>query len=79
VSTSNNTLTFSGTLYRTTGPPFTLGSFNAGQVSLVRVGTIAFSAPGISAATPTYVIDGQSYAKSIQPETWANARCARAG
>lgn len=70
VSTSNGTLTFSGTLYRTSGPSFTLASFNPAQVGATPVGVITFSAASISNATLTYTIDGQTYTKNVQRQTW---------
>ena len=62
--------TFSGALYRTTGPYFGAGSFPAGSVTVTQVGTLTFSGTATNAATLTYSVDGTSVSKSIQRQTW---------
>ena len=59
---------FSGALYRTTGPYF--GGTFAGPVSVTQVGTLTFSGTQTNAATLTYSVDGVTVTKSIQRQTW---------
>lgn len=69
--TRNGTGTsFTGALYRTTGPYFGAGSFPPGSVSVTPVGTLTFAASQTSAATLTYTVDGVAVTKSIQRQTW---------
>jgi hypothetical protein len=70
VSSTDGVLTYSGTLYRTTGPFFS-GTFNEANVTVVPAGNITFRATQINAATLTYMADGVSVAKTIQRQTWA--------
>lgn len=62
--------TFSGQLFRTTGPYFG-GPWNA-NVTPVPVGnmTVAFNSP--STATLSYSVDGVSVTKNITRQTWRN-------
>lgn len=62
--------TFSGPLYRATGPYFGAGSWPANSVQVTQVGTLTFSAPQTSAATLTYSVDGVTVTKSIVRQTW---------
>ena len=61
---------FSGTLYRTTGPAYTLGSFNPGSVVATAVGSITFAFTSENTATLVYSVNGTTYTKSIQRQTW---------
>ena len=69
-SSTDGILTYSGTLYRTTGPSFG-GTFNEANVTVTPAGNITFRAAQINAATLTYIADGVSVTKSIQRQTWA--------
>jgi hypothetical protein len=61
---------FSGTLYRTTGPAYSAGAFNPGSVVASSVGTITFSFTSENTATLQYSVNGATYTKSIQRQTW---------
>lgn len=67
--TRNNTgETFSGALYRTTGPYF--GAAFNGPVSISQVGTLTFATTQVNSATLTYSVDGVPVTKNIQRQTW---------
>jgi hypothetical protein len=55
--------TFSGTLYRTTGTPFSQNPFTGAQVS--QVGTMTFSFSSANAGTLSYSVNGTSVSKTI--------------
>ena len=58
--------TYSGALYRTTGPPFTASPWSASRVVVTPVGTATLAFPdGAGAATFTYSVGGVSGQKSI--------------
>lgn len=66
--------TFSGELYRTTGPVFNAVPFtpiNAGNVTQVGTMTLAFS--GANAGTLTYTVNGVSVTKSISKQVYGAA------
>jgi hypothetical protein len=73
--TVNGNPTFSGTLYRTTGPYFG-GAFNPSQVAVTPVGTITFTALGSSTASLAYTVDGVQVAKTVTRQTWENENIA---
>jgi len=56
---------FTGTLYRTTGPAFSAGSFDPNQVALTPVGTLMLTFANGNSGTFAYVVNGISQAKSI--------------
>jgi hypothetical protein len=59
--------TFTGTLYRTTGPAFNAEPFTPiGASNIAPVGTLTVAFSGVSAATLTYTFNGASVSKSIQ-------------
>jgi hypothetical protein len=62
---------FIGDLYVTNGPWFGAGSFAPVDVGARKVGTLAFSAVGMSPATLTYTVDGLAVTKSVVRQTWA--------
>ena len=68
-STTNGVHTYTGTLYRTTGPYF-IGPFNENNVSVIPVGTITFSATQLDAATLNYVVSGTPVTKTLRRQTW---------
>ena len=67
---NGTTSTFSGPLYRTSGPYFGAGSWPANSVQVTQVGTLTFTAPQANAATLTYSVDGVTVNKSIVRQTW---------
>ena len=69
-STANGVLTYSGLLYRTTGPYFAASAFNEGDVNVIQVGTITFTVTELNAATLNYVVGGISVTKSLTRQTW---------
>ena len=71
VSTADGILTFSGPLYRTTGPWFGATSFDPDQVGIAQVGSFAFAAAQISNAAISYTVNGQQVTKAVQRQTWA--------
>jgi hypothetical protein len=61
--------TFSGELYRTTGPYFG-GTFNPTEVAATRAGTASLRFTGLSHATLSYTADGVTATKAIERETF---------
>ena len=70
-STANGVLTYTGALYRTTGPFFAAATFDERDVDVVPVGTVTFSATQLNAATLTYVVGGVTVTKQLTRQTWA--------
>jgi hypothetical protein len=68
-STANGVFTYTGQLYKTTGPHFN-GPFNGSNVAVTPAGTISFAASQINQATLTYVADGVQVSKSLTRQTW---------
>lgn len=66
--TRNGAGSFSGALYRTSGPYF--GGTFTGPVAITQVGTLTFASTQANAAVLTYSVDGVSVTKSIQRQTW---------
>ena len=71
--------TYSGDLYRTTGPPFNANPFmpiGAGNLSIVGTMTVTFSATGTAALS--YSFNGVAVSKSIQRQVFGSraANCA---
>ena len=64
--------TWSGDLYRTTGPYFGTASFNPALVSLRKVGTLTFMRTNSDAATLQYSVDGVSVSTSVTRQTLRN-------
>jgi hypothetical protein len=62
---SQGALRFSGTVYRTQGPPWSL-AFDPSSVALTAVGTADFAPRGTNRARFTYTIDGVSGAKDVE-------------
>jgi hypothetical protein len=57
--------TYTGALYRVTGPAFTTPAFNPASVNARAVGTATFSFSGRDAGTFTFSVDGQQVVKAI--------------
>jgi DNA-binding beta-propeller fold protein YncE len=70
VKTGN--MTYSGTLYRTTGPPFTASPWNAAQVTAMPVGTATLQFSGLDAGTFSYTVGGVSGQKLIGREMYSS-------
>lgn len=65
---SSGSTTFTGQLFRTTGPYFG-GAWTANAVS-TPVGTMTVAFNSASTATLTYSVDGTTVTKNIQRQTW---------
>lgn len=57
--------TWSGDLYRTTGPYFGAASFDPARVALRKVGTLSFTRTSADAAALQYSVDGAVISKSV--------------
>ena len=68
----NGQFTFTGSLFRTTGPYFGAGTFNPNNVTNRQVGSITFRTGTSTNATITYTVDGVSVTKNVQRQTWRN-------
>jgi DNA-binding beta-propeller fold protein YncE len=75
VKTGN--LTYSGTLYRTTGPPFTESPWRSANVSATAVGTATLVFQEVGATTFTYTVGGVSGRKFIGRQQFSSpvTRC----
>ena len=67
---SSGSTTFTGPLYRTTGPYFGGAWTGTAQSTQVGTMTVAFNSP--STATLTYSVDGTNVSKNITRQTWRN-------
>ena len=66
-------LTYSGDLYRTTGPAFNANPFTPiGPANLTRVGTMSVAFDEGNAATLTYSVSGTEVTKSIQRQVYGS-------
>lgn len=63
--------TYSGKLYRTTGPAFNTPSFNPSQVTVSEAGTASFVFSDENNATFSYAVDGVSGSKPIARQSFA--------
>ena len=63
---------FSGTLYRTTGPPFNAVPFNPASVTGTVVGTATFTFSDGNDASFAYTVNGVSQVKAISREVFQN-------
>jgi hypothetical protein len=63
--------TFSGDLYETTGPYFGAASFNPGNVTARRAGTMGFTSSSGINGTLSYNVDGVVVTKVIEPQPLA--------
>ena len=57
--------TYAGTLYRSSGPPFSAVTFDPAKVKLVAVGEARLEFADGNAATFSYVVDGVAQTKMI--------------
>ena len=77
----SNEPVFSGTLYRTSGPPFAQ-PFDRSAVSATAVGDIQLNyvaAAGGKSLAVAYSVDGVHVFKTAQPQTWRDGRAKLAG
>jgi hypothetical protein len=63
--------TYSGALYRTTGPAFDATPFDPAQVKASQVGSGTFAFASANAGTFSYTVDGVSQAKSITRQSFS--------
>jgi hypothetical protein len=67
-----NTSSFSGALYRTTGPAFSANPWNPAQVVATQVGTATFSFNDASSGTFTYTVNGVTQSKAITRQVFSS-------
>ena len=65
------TSTYSGALYRATGPAFNASPWRSSQVALTQAGTITITFNDAANATVSYVVDGLSQAKTITRQVYS--------
>ena len=63
---------YSGTLYRTAGPPFDAVPFNPGSVVATAVGAVTLNFSNGKTGTFSYIVDGVAQVKPITREIFAN-------
>lgn len=78
---STGTNTYSGALYRTTGPTFSAVPFNSTQVAATQVGTATFTFADANIGTFQYTVNGTTQTKQIMRQVYANPvpTCAQDG
>lgn len=64
---------YSGTLYRTAGPPFGANPWSPSGVSLTAVGTMRIAFTNADNATLAYTVDGVAVSKSIERQRFSSA------
>ncbi len=64
--------TFTGALYRTTGPAFSAAPWNPTQVNVTQAGTGTFTFTDASNGTFAYTVDGVSQSKSITRQVYGS-------
>jgi hypothetical protein len=69
VSASTSSITYSGSLYTTSGPWFG-GSFNPANVGIRQVGSITFVATSPVKGQLSYSVDGIVVSKAVERQTW---------
>jgi len=67
-TTPTSPMSFTGTLYRTSGPPFFSVPFNPASVTLTPVGSVMITFVTGNSATFAYTVNGISQSKSITRE-----------
>lgn len=66
-----NTSSYSGPLFRTTGPAFSANPWNKTLVTLTQVGTATFTFSDANAGTFSYTVNGVSQSKAITRQVFA--------
>jgi len=64
--------TYSGTLYRTTGPAFDASPWDPSKVTATAVGSATFAFGGANDGTFTYTVSGVTQSKAITRQIFAN-------
>ncbi len=64
--------TFTGTLYRTTGPAFSTTPFNPAQVGVTAVGSATFAFTDADNGTFTYTVNGITQSKPITRQVYSS-------
>ena len=62
--------TFTGPLYRTTGPAFDANPWNPANVGVTEVGSATLSFSAANAGTFNYTVNGITQTKSIVPQVF---------
>ena len=62
--------TFTGALFRTTGPAFSANPWNPAGVAATQVGTGTFTFTAVNAGTFNYTVNGITQTKSIVPQSF---------
>ena len=68
-ASSSLPITFTGTLYETTGPAFG-GSFNPDSVARRVVGTATFRYPSTNSGVFSYDVNGRTVSENVERMTW---------
>lgn len=63
--------TYSGPLYRTTGPAFDASPWNSGAVRVTAVGSATLAFADSDNGTFTYTVDGRTFSKGITRQVYA--------
>ena len=63
--------TYTGTLYRTTGPAFSVAQWNVSEVKVTAAGTGTFTFPDGDSGTFAYTLDGVSQTKAISRQVYS--------
>jgi hypothetical protein len=66
-----NTSTYTGALYRTTGPAFSATPWDKSQVSITQVGTATFTFDDANSGTFSYTVNGVSGSKVITRQVFS--------
>ncbi len=69
---SSSSISYSGTLYRTSGPPFNASPWPG--ISATPVGTMSFTFTNGNAGTMSYTVNGVTVTKAIQRQTFGTLR-----
>jgi hypothetical protein len=69
-------LTFTGPLYRTTGPAFNAAPFNPSAVGASAVGSMTVSFQDVNSGTLRYTVNGVEVAKAIQRQVYGSRAAA---
>jgi hypothetical protein len=69
--TKTGTRTYSGELYRTTGPAFSASPWNGSQVHVTPVGSASLAFADADNGTFTYTVDGRTSSKAITRQVYA--------
>jgi hypothetical protein len=68
------TRTYSGELYRTTGPAFSASPWNGSQVDVRSVGSASLAFADADNGTFTYTVEGRTFSKAITRQVYSTPR-----